>query len=166
MSKNILNISWKKKRNLINYFNEDFLNSKDEALQPITLFFENIDILDVPQDKINYFRLHEKEKEKEKKSDNSKKSNKSQNLQNSQKSTSNPNKKSEKRKSITDSQIYSSNIVIVQNEENEDLSPTDPIEKEVEKLKRIMSRNREKKKRRANKSYKSNSNIKTMKFNY
>ena len=163
MSKNILNISWKKKGNLINFFDEDFLNSKDEALQPITLFFENIDILDVPQDKINYFPLHKKEKEKEKKSDNSKKS---QNLQNSQKSTSNPNKKSEKRKSITDSQIYSSNIVIVQNEENEDLSPTDPIEKEVEKLKRIMSRNREKKKRRANKSYKSNSNIKTMKFNY
>ena len=164
MSKNILNISWKKKRNLINYFNEDFLNSKDEALQPITLFFENIDILDVPQDKINYFPLHKKEKEKEKKSDNSKKS---QNFQNSQRSTSNSNKKSEKRKSITDSQIYSSNIVIVHNdEENEDLSPTDPIEKEVEKLKRLMSRNREKKKRRANKSHKSNSNIKTMKFNY
>ena len=161
MSKNILNISWKKKRNLINYFNEDFLNSKDEALQPITLFFENIDILDIPQDKINNFRIQEKEKEK--KSDNSKKS---QNFQNSQRSTSNSNKKSEKRKSITDSQIYSSNIVIVQNEENEDLSPTDPIEKEVEKLKRIMSRNREKKKRRANKSYKSNSNNKIMKLNY
>ena len=161
MSKNILNISWKKKRNLINYFNEDFLNSKDEALQPITLFFENIDILDIPQDKINNFRIQEKKKEK--KSDNSKKS---QNFQNSQKSTSNPNKKSEKRKSITDSQIYSSNIVIVQNEENEDLSPTDLIEKEVEKLKRIMSRNREKKKRRANKSYKSNSNNKIMKLNY
>ena len=161
MSKNILNISWKKKGNLINYFDKDFLKSKDEALQPITLFFENIDILDIPQDKINNFRIQEKKKEK--KSDNSKKS---QNFQNSQKSTSNPNKKSEKRKSITDSQIYSSNIVIVQNEENEDLSPTDLIEKEVEKLKRIMSRNREKKKRRANKSYKSNSNNKIMKLNY
>ena len=64
MSKNILNISWKKKGNLINYFDKDFLKSKDEALQPITLFFENIDILDIPQDKINNFRIQEKKKRK------------------------------------------------------------------------------------------------------
>ena len=88
---------------------------------------------------------------KEKKSDRSKKSKKSQ------KSTSNTNKKSARKKSLRDSQLYSSNIVIVYNDEEEDEdSSTDPIEKEVEKLKKLMSKSRAKKKKRTSKSCKSN----------
>jgi ribosome-associated translation inhibitor RaiA len=78
---------------------------------------------------------------------------KTQKSQKSQKSTSNTNKKSHRRKSGHDSQIYNSNIVIVHDEEEE--SCGDPIEKEVEKLKKLMAKNRRKKKKGTSKSSKS-----------
>ena len=148
MSKNyIINKSAIQKLDSINQIVDEFLTSKDKALEPIKFLFGNDEDLDLGA-KVRHLSIKTK---KEKKSDRSKKSRKSQ------KSTSNTNKKIERKKSIRDSQLYSSNIVIVHNDEEEDEdSSTDPIEKEVEKLKKLMSKSRAKKKKRASKSYKSN----------
>ena len=160
-SKNVLNSSWRKKIEPINHFDEDFLISKDNALQPIKFFLENEeDDLNINQNKVRHLSLRvkkesykekEKESEKEKGTERTKKSRKSHK---SQKSTSNTNKKSARKKSIRDSQLYNSNIVIVHDEENDDCSSTDPIEKEVEKLKKLMSKSKGKKKKKITKSNK------------
>ena len=129
---------------------ELFLQSKDIALQPLQMLFE----AEVKHERSKKTR-HLSEKvnksvEKEKKTSRTKKRKKTQK---SQKSTSNTNKKSHRRKSGHDSQIYNSNIVIVHDEEEE--SCGDPIEKEVEKLKKLMAKNRRKKKKGTSKSSKS-----------
>ncbi len=148
MSKNdIINKSAIQKSESINQFVDEFLTSKDKALEPIKFLFDNDENIDLGA-KVRHLSIKAK---KEKKSDRSKKSKKSQ------KSTSNTNKKSARKKSLRDSQLYSSNIVIVYNDEEEDEdSSTDPIEKEVEKLKKLMSKSRAKKKKRTSKSCKSN----------
>ena len=166
-SKNVLNSSWRKKIEPINHFDEDFLISKDKALQPIIFFLENEeDDLNINQNKVRHLSLRvkkesykekEKESEKEKGTERTKKSKKSQKSQKShksQKSTSNTNKKSARKKSIRDSQLYNSNIVIVHDEEDDDCSSTDPIEKEVEKLNKLMSKSKGKKKKKIIKSNK------------
>ena len=157
-TKNVLISSWRKKIEPINHFNEDFLISKDKALEPIKFFLEiEEDDLYINQNKIRHLSLRvkkEKNKEKEKESEKEKgteRTKKSRKSHKSQKSTSNTNKKSAPKKSLKDSQIYNSNIVIVQDEEDDDCSSTDPIEKEVEKLKRFMSRSKGKKKKKTKK---------------
>ena len=136
-----------KKLGSINQFVDEFLNSKDKALEPIKFLFENDEDFDISP-KVRHLSIKVK---KEKRTDRSKKSKKSQ------KSTSNTNKKSTRKKSVKDSQLYSSNIVIVHNDEDEEEnSSIDPIGKEVEKLKKLMSKSRSKKKKRTCKSYKSN----------
>ena len=142
----------------INKFDEIFLQSKDLALQPITFFIESdCDLKELPT-KSNHLSLSHKNhynrkkssqrSKKSKKSEKSEKSRKSsQKSLKSQKSTSNTNKKSATRKRSfnNDSNIYSSNIVIVYNDD--DCSSTDPIEKEIQKFKRMMSKNQKKKKK-------------------
>ena len=132
----------------INQFVNEFLTSKDKALEPIKFLFENDEDLDLSP-KVRHLSIKAK---KDRKSDrSSKKSKKSKN------STNNTNKKSARRKSARESQLYSSNIVIVHNDEEEnEESSTDPIEKEVEKLQKLMSKSRTKKKKRTSKSCKSN----------
>ena len=124
-SNDMLNSIWKVKIDYENIFDEDFLVSKDEALQPINIFFEN---------------------EEGKSTEISKRS------QKSQKSTSNTNKRSARKKSIRDSQLYDSNIIIVNDDEEEDRSPTDPIVKEVEKFKKLMAQSKKKKKKKNKKT--------------
>ena len=153
--------SIKKLKNIsepINKFDEVFLQSKDLALQPITFFIESdCDLKELPT-KSNHLSLsHKKQYNRIKSSERSKKSKKSEKSEKSkkssqkslksQKSTSNTNKKSATRKRSfnNDSHIYSSNIVIVHNDD--DCSSTDPIEKEVLKFKRMMSKKQKKKKK-------------------
>ena len=145
----ILNSIWKVKIDYENIFDEDFLVSKDEALQPINIFFENEEDKINNQDKNNHLSLKIiKENEEGKSTERSKRS------QKSQKSTSITNKRSARKKSIRDSQLYNSNIIIV-NDGEEDRSPTDPILKEVEKFKKLMARSKKKKKKKNKKSSKS-----------
>ena len=148
MSNNdIINKNAVQKLGSINQFVNEFLTSKDKALEPIKFLFENDEDLDLSP-KVRHLSIKVK---KDKRTDGSKKSRKSKG------STSNTNKKSARRKSVRDSQLYSSNIVIVHNDEEEDeKSSTDPIEKEVEKLQKLMSKSRTKKKKRTSKSCKSN----------
>ena len=128
---------------------ELFLKSKDIALQPIKMLFETEINLE-RQKKTRHLSVKvNKSIEKEKKTIKTKKTKKSQK---SQKSTSNTNKKSHRGKSCHDSQLYNSNIVIIHDEEED--SCGDPIEKEVEKLKKLMAKNRRKKKKGTNKSCK------------
>lgn len=151
MSSISISSKMKKKEEPKNVFDDEFLTSKDLALQPITFFYEsNFNLEELPI-KEKHLSLKSKKVEKDKKSESSRKT------QKSQKSTSNTNKRSERRKSMRDSQIYSSNIVIIYNDdENDDCSSTDPIEKEVAKLKKLMSKSKDKKKRKNNKSSRAN----------
>ncbi len=133
-----------------NIFDDNFLNSKDIALQPIKYFLNENNLIDIPV-KEKYLSL--KPKKKVKKDKNSERSRKSQTSQQSQKSTSNTkstNKEKEKskKKSIKDSQLYSSNIIIVHYDDEEEESSTDPIEKEIEKLQKLMSKSKEKEKKK------------------
>ena len=148
MSNNdIINKNAVQKLGSINQFVNEFLTSKDKALEPIKFLFENDEDLDLSP-KVRHLSIKVK---KERRTDRSKKSKKSKG------STSNTNKKSVRRKSIRESQLYSSNIVIVHNDEEEDEeSSTDPIEKEVEKLQKLMSKSRTKKKKRTSRSCKTN----------
>ena len=121
------------------YFDNDFLASKDLALQPINCF-SNIDC-DLEEISTKARHLSLKGKKELKKDKNSFRSNKSKKSKNSQKSTSNTNQKQEKKRSNKEAQIYNSNIVIVQLEdENENVSYKDPIEEEIEKLKKFISK--------------------------
>jgi len=149
------NSIWKLKIEHVNIFDEDFLVSKDEALQPINIFFENEEKIDLNNNQVKNKHLSLKTikvNEEEKRTERSKKSKRSQK---SQKSTSNTNKSSARKKSIRNSQLYSSNIIIVNEEDDEDRSPTDPIEKEVEKLKKLMAKTKKIKKKKNKKSSKS-----------
>ena len=142
---NKLNKSVIQKSEYINKFVDEFLNSKDRALEPIKFLFDNEEEIDLSP-KVRHLSIKVK---KDKRTDGSKKSRKSKG------STSNTNKKSARRKSIRESQLYSSNIVIVHNdEEGEENSSTDPIEKEVEKLQKLMSKSKGKKKKRTSRSCK------------
>ena len=152
--------SLKKNIDSFDDFSNWFLKSKDIALQPINFIFESECNLEIK--KKNYLSLksdkqlnEEKESSRSKKSKKSKKSQKSLNTQKSQKSTSNISKKHHKRKGRNS--IYNSNVVIVHYDTNDDdCSSTDPIEREVEKLKKLISKNKIKKKKVSDKSNKTN----------
>ena len=151
MSKDILNKSLRNKTELIDQFDDDFLTSKDLALKPINFLFENELILDIDENKNRNLSLKvKKESQKEIKTFMTKNSEKSQ------KSTSNTNKKYKKKKSFSESQLYSSNIIIVNyiDEDEENCSSSDPIEKEILKFNRLMSKLKEtkRKKKKTNKS--------------
>ena len=153
MSTKNLSFRMKNESEPVDQFDNNFLNSKDIALQPITYFFD-IECKDEIPSKEKYLSLKSKKTKNGKKSDRSKSS---QLSQQSQKSTSKTNKKSRK-KSIHDSQLQSSNIVIVHNnDEDDDCSSTDPIEKELEKLQKFISKSKEKKKKKSKKSNRANS---------
>ena len=165
MSKKSINSSLNKKvREPLNHFDDNFLHSKDLALQPITFFFESDCALEEISSKARHLSLNTNELKKKKTSKNKRKSKKSiksnksqkskkssQKSQDSQKSTSNTNKKKVNQKnSIKDSCLYNSNIVII-HQEDDDCSSSDPIEKEVAKLKKLMSKSRDKKNKKTNK---------------
>lgn len=140
-------------------FSNWFLKSKDIALQPISFIFESE--CNLEREKKKHLSLksvkqlnEEKKSSRSKKSKKSKKSQKSENTQKSQKSTSNTSKKPRKRKGRNS--IYNSNVVIVHYDTNDDCSSTDPIEREVEKLKKLISKNKIKKKKGNDKSNKTN----------
>ncbi len=169
-----LNSAWKYKVEIINIFDEKFLNEKDIALQPITSILNN-DINNTNNNddntkKNNNNNTNQSLKPKQSKPSNtiSAKSKKDDKSPKSRKSK----KRDYKRKSMSNSDLYSSNIVIVQSIAEGDSrgSSIDPIEKEVEKIKKMMARNRSKKYKKKNtksKSYKtSNSaNIKEPNIN-
>ena len=129
---------------------ELFLQSKDIALQPIKMLFEIEEKLERSKKTRHLSVKVNKSIEKEKKTIKTIKTKKTKKSQKSQKSTSNTNKKSHRGKSCHDSQLYNSNIVIIHDEEEE--SCGDPIEKEVEKLKKLIAKNRRKKKKGTSKS--------------
>ncbi len=140
MSSITLKSAWKYKIDLINIFDEKFLNEKDIALQPINFILEiNDDIIQENLKKnnsINNKLSIKKSKEEKDKSSKAKKSKKSK------------NKETPRRKSIKNSSdLYSSNIVIVNSmtEDGSECSSINKLEREVEKLKRMMSRGRSKK---------------------
>ena len=143
MSSTILNSAWKHKIQIINIFDEKFLNEKDIALQPINL------ILD-----------------KDNSPDNSPKkqlTNKGFSINNNnniQKKNSNKEIKKQKKreakksiKSYKSSGLYNSNIVIVQSlTADSERSSLNQIEKEVEKLKKIINKSKSKKNKNKSKS--------------
>ena len=140
MSSITLKSAWKYKIDLINIFDEKFLNEKDIAIQPINFILEiNDDIIQENLKKnnsINNKLSIKKSKEEKDKSSKAKKSKKSK------------NKETPRRKSIKNSSdLYSSNIVIVNSmtEDGSECSSINKLEREVEKLKRMMSRGRSKK---------------------
>ena len=144
----------------IDEFDNWFLKSKDLALQPINFLFESECKKERQKTKHLSIKV-EKNYVREFKSSDSKKSKKSKissqksdNTRKSQKSTSNTNKKPNRKKGRNS--IYNSNVVIV-HYEDDDCSSTDPIQKEVEKLNKLLTKKKfsKKKSRKSNKSDKS-----------
>ena len=152
MSKNTLSINMKNKKGPKNIFDNEFLTSKDKALQPITFFSECNCNLEKESNNLPSRHLSLKNK---KNIDRPKKSASSKNSRRSQKSTTNSNRKSERKKSLIKSELYNSNIIIIN---DKDCSPTDHIQKEVEKLKKLMEKHKKKKGNKANNNNK-NKNI-------
>ena len=162
MSSFPLKSAWKYKIELINVFNEKFLKEKDIALQPIKFILDidnnniNINNSDYNKDELNSktksnnnISLKNSQKdEKEKKSGKSQKTSKS--IKTKEKKNEPP-----KKMSLKNSGLYNSNIVIVQSITDGDSqgSCSDPIEKEVEKIKKMMTRSKSKKyKKKSSKS--------------
>ena len=135
MSNFILKSAWKEKIDIINIFDEKFLNEKDIALQPISFILDinnnlnNDNLNKNPPLSKNSTLTKNKKEEKDK----------------SPKITK---KNTSKRKSLKNSGLYNSNIIIVQSitdEDGDDDSSFNQIEKEVEKIKRMMTKSKSKK---------------------
>ena len=126
-SKSLLKSAWKEKIEPNNIFDEKFLNEKDLALQPIEFLFET-----------------------EKEGLSNKKINK--------KILSLDNKKEKKktRKSLKESDLYDSNIVIVQTASDYDSEENtiNQFEKEIEKINKLITKRIKNYKKRASKSHK------------
>ena len=138
MSSFILNSAWKYKKEIINVFDEKFLNEKDIALQPISFILDNNNDI-INKENNNMTKMPSKNLSVKYKKDDK-----------SSKSKSKSKKRDNKRKSLNNSDLYSSNIVIIQSRTDDDsnASSLDPIEKEVEKIKKMMTRSRSKKYRK------------------
>ena len=139
MSNYILKSAWKKKMEIINIFDEKFLNEKDIALQPITFILETSNNL-----------ISNNLKNKNLPSNNNTESVKSIKSKNEEKDKSpkiNKKNTSKKKKSIRNSGLYSSNIVIVQSitDGDNDGESSFNIEREVQKIKRMMTKSKSKK---------------------
>ena len=135
MSMIALKSAWKYKIDLINIFDEKFLNEKDIALQPLNFNLEITD--DIIQ-------------ENAKKKNNSNNNNISikKTKEEKDKASKTKSKDTSRKKSIRNSSgLYSSNIVIVNSmtEDGSECSSINKLEREVAKLKRMMSRGRSKK---------------------
>ena len=132
-----LKCAWKNKINIINAFDETFLNEKDIALQSISSIFQDIEENGKRKSTSsrNNLSLKNKKEEKEEKERTSLKTKETSKL-----------KKivSPKRKSLNNSDLYSSNIVIITDCGSAD-SSHNIIEKEVEKLRKMMTKSRSKK---------------------
>ena len=157
MSKHSYSLNKTKKAVSKDIFDIEFLNSKDLALQPIN-FFSQIEsnFEEIPTKTKPISLKGKKNLDKDKNTEKTKRSKKSKDSHKSQKSTNNTNKKYNRKKTRkSDSQIYNSNIIIIHHEdEEENISYRDPIEKEIEKLKKIMSKIADKKKKKEkNSSY-------------
>ena len=142
MSNYILKSAWKKKIEIINIFDDKFLNEKDIALQPITF---NIEISNNNKSDNNLKKSLPSNNNTE-----SRKSIKSKNEEkdkNPKTNTNNINNNSKKKKSIRNSGLYSSNIVIVQSitDGDNDGESSFNIEREVQKIKRMMTKSKSKK---------------------
>ena len=137
---NILNPAWKYKKEVIDIFDKKFLNEKDLALQPLNFLFEE-------SNNIN--------------------NNNSKSI-NSPPSPKNKNqfKEKQKKKSLRNSGLYSSNIIIVQSISDGDSedSSLNQIEKEVNKLKKLLKRSKSKKYKKKNIKQKGNRSSNSAKF--
>ena len=125
-SKSLLKSAWKEKIEPNNIFDEKFLNEKDLALQPIEFLFE-IEKENLSKKNIN------------------------------KKILSLDNKKEKKpRKSLKESDLYDSNIVIVQTASDYDSEENtiNQFEKEIQKINKLISKRIKNYKKRASKSYK------------
>lgn len=129
-----LKCAWKNKINIINAFDEAFLNEKDIALQSISFIFQDIEENGKRKSTSsrNNLSVKNKKEEKERTSQKTKETSKLKKIV------------SPKRKSLNNSDLYSSNIVIVTDNGSED-SSHNIIEKEVEKLRKMMTKSRSKK---------------------
>ena len=129
-----LKCEWKNKINIINAFDEAFLNEKDIALQSISFIFQDIEENGKRKSTSsrNNLSLKNKKEEKERTSQKTKETSKLKKIV------------SPKRKSLNNSDLYSSNIVIVTDNGSADYS-YNIIEKEVEKLRKMMTKSRSKK---------------------
>ena len=129
-----LKCAWKNKINIINAFDEAFLNEKDIALQSISFIFQDIEENGKRKSTSsrNNLPLKNKKEEKERTSQKTKETSKLKKIV------------SPKRKSLNNSDLYSSNIVIVTDNGSED-SSYNIIEKEVEKLRKMMTKSKSKK---------------------
>ena len=142
MSNYILKSAWKKKIEIINIFDDKFLNEKDIALQPITF---NIEISNNNKSDNNLKKnLPSNNNTESRKSIKSKNEEKDKNPKTN---TNNINNNSKKKKSIRNSGLYSSNIVIVQSitDGDNDAESSFNIEKQVQKIKRMMTKSKSKK---------------------
>ena len=126
-SKSLLKSAWKEKIEPNNIFDEKFLNEKDLALQPIEFLFET---------------------EKEGLSN--------KNINKKILSLDNKKEKKKTRKSLKESDLYDSNIVIVQTASDYDSEENtiNQFEKEIEKINKLISKRIKNYKKRASKSHK------------
>ena len=120
MSCPTLNPAWKYKKEIKNIFDKKFLKEKDLALEPINFFLE-------ANNHINY------------------NNSKSGNI--STPKIKNKNEEKPKKKSLINSGLYSSNIIIVQSmtEGDSNYNSFNQIEKEVEKINKLITRSKSKK---------------------
>ena len=119
MSYSSLKTAWKFKIEPTNIFDDDFLNEKDFALQPINFWLEAENLLN-KENKIN--------------------------ILNNKKLSLKVNEKN-KRKSLKESDLYDSNIIIVQELADEDSasSSSNQLQKEIKKLTKMLRKNKGKK---------------------
>ena len=138
MSNYILKSAWKEKIEIINIFDEKFLNEKDIALQPITCILETNNNL--INDNLQNKNIASSRNTGSIQSIKSKKEEKD-------KSPKVKSKNTPRKKSIRNSGLYSSNIVIVQSitDGDNDGESSFNIEREVQKIKRMMTKSKSKK---------------------
>ncbi len=137
-----LKCSWRYKINITNVFDANFVKEKDNALQPISFIFnesndlnKQVNSKEKSTTSMNNLSINNKKVEKDKNSQKTKETSKLKKIE------------SPKRKSINNSDLYSSNIVIITDKGSKD-SSFDIIEKEVEKLNKMMTKSRSKKKQK------------------
>ena len=126
-----MNTAWKFKIEPKNIFDDVFLNEKDFALQPINFLLEAENLLNSENNinKLNNNNLSLQIKDKN------------------------------KRKSLKESDLYDSNIIIVQELEDEDTasSSSNQLQKEIKKLTKMLRKNKAKKINSQSKKNSSNS---------
>ena len=128
MSSNSLKSAWKEKIELNNIFDEKFLNEKDLALQPIDFLFETGKEI-LSNNNINN-KILSLDKKKDKKP----------------------------RKSLKESDLYDSNIIIVQTASDYDseANTINQFEKEIEKINKLITKRVKKYKKKSTSKSKKN----------